>query len=202
MPKVLKNPFAKHRKGPPAWAAKARSRTQPAPKSATKNRWARSNDWIRKWEDIVEKSKKISKKDQKIWDLLSDGQSVTMPKPKRKAKKARVAPVPIVMTNDFALAVRKYTDAVQANWLAYAGTKSSALTFEFEFGKKYLRIYSRTPSSVVRSIHTFIVLNDDPNTAFLRGDILKAASFNQPATNFARGNIFDENYTANWTGAS
>ena len=32
-----------------------------------------------------------------------------------------------------------------------------------------------------------------------RGDILKAASWNAPATNKARGNIFEE-YTVQWTG--
>ena len=39
--------------------------------------------------------------------------------------------------------------------------------------------------------------NDDAK--FKKGDILKAASFNSPARNQARGNIF-EKYSVAWTG--
>ena len=35
---------------------------------------------------------------------------------------------------------------------------------------------------------------------FKKGDILKAAGFNSPATNAARGNIIDGGYTVQWTG--
>lgn len=35
------------------------------------------------------------------------------------------------------------------------------------------------------------VVKKDTKKGFLKGDILKAASYNAPATNFSRGNIFD-----------
>ena len=36
---------------------------------------------------------------------------------------------------------------------------------------------------------------------FKKGDILKAAGWNAPARNAARGNILDGGYAINWTGA-
>ena len=62
---------------------------------------------------------------------------------------------------------------------------------EVKEGKKYIKIISD------KSVWGFIVKEDGPK--FKKGDILKAAGWNAPATNAARGNIF-ENYTINWTG--
>ena len=62
---------------------------------------------------------------------------------------------------------------------------------EVKEGKKYIKIISD------RSVWGFIVKEDGPK--FKKGDILKAAGWNAPATNAARGNIF-ENYTIKWTG--
>ena len=44
----------------------------------------------------------------------------------------------------------------------------------------------------------FIVREDSGK--FKKGDILKAAGFNSPATNAARGNIFESGYMIQWTG--
>jgi hypothetical protein len=48
-------------------------------------------------------------------------------------------------------------------------------------------------------VHSFIVLKNDGK--FRKGDILKAASWAAPATNFVRGNVLDKKYAnATWTG--
>jgi len=60
-------------------------------------------------------------------------------------------------------------------------------------GKKYIKVITGG------SVHSFIVKEDDGK--FKKGDILKAASWNLPAKNSARGNIFDENIKTSWTGA-
>ena len=66
--------------------------------------------------------------------------------------------------------------------------------FDVRPGNKYIKI--------INSNHVwgFICLYDYHK--FKRGDILKAAGFNAPARNFARGNVFKlESYNAVWTGA-
>lgn len=63
--------------------------------------------------------------------------------------------------------------------------------FEITEGKKYIKVLSN------RSAWGFVVKNDDGK--FKRGDILKAAGWNAPAKNAARGNVFD-GYDIQWTG--
>jgi len=62
----------------------------------------------------------------------------------------------------------------------------------YSAGRNYLKI------STGHSTHSFIVIK--PTKGFKEGDILMAKSWAAPATNFARGNIF-EDYTIRWTGA-
>lgn len=59
-------------------------------------------------------------------------------------------------------------------------------------GNKYIKIIKD------RSVWGFIV-NTDNDKKFKRGDILKAAGWNAPARNAARGNVFEE-YSIAWTG--
>ena len=49
------------------------------------------------------------------------------------------------------------------------------------------------------SVWGFIV-NTDNDKKFRKGDILKAAGYNAPARNAARGNILDGGYCIQWTG--
>jgi hypothetical protein len=53
-----------------------------------------------------------------------------------------------------------------------------------------------------RSVWGFIVKNDciANGRPFKKGDILKAAGWNAPALNQARGNVFVPGYTVKWTG--
>ena len=59
-------------------------------------------------------------------------------------------------------------------------------------GNKYIKIIREN------SVWGFIV-NTDNDKKFKKGDILKAAGWNAPARNAARGNVF-ENYSVAWTG--
>ena len=59
-------------------------------------------------------------------------------------------------------------------------------------GKKYYKVIQGT------SVWGFIVKEDGGK--FRKGDILKAAGWNAPAMNSARGNIIDGGYTIQWTG--
>jgi len=64
-------------------------------------------------------------------------------------------------------------------------------SFTIKEGKKYIKIIREN------GVWGFIVKEDGPK--FKRGDILKAAGWNAPATNAARGNIFEE-FSVAWTG--
>lgn len=67
-------------------------------------------------------------------------------------------------------------------------------SIEVIYGKKYIKIIKD------RSVWGFIV-NVDNDKKFKYGDILKAAGFNAPARNKARGNIMDNDFSwVNWTG--
>ena len=59
-------------------------------------------------------------------------------------------------------------------------------------GKKYIKIVQDT------GVFCFIVKEDFKH--FVKGDILKAAGYNAPALNQARGNVLAGNYAIRWTG--
>lgn len=59
-------------------------------------------------------------------------------------------------------------------------------------GKKYIKIIREN------SVWGFIAKEDFKH--FRKGDILKAAGWNAPALNQARGNILDGGYSVAWTG--
>ena len=60
------------------------------------------------------------------------------------------------------------------------------------FGKKYIKVVQDT------GVFCFIVKEDFKH--FKKGDILKAAGYNAPALNSARGNVLTGNYYVQWTG--
>ena len=72
---------------------------------------------------------------------------------------------------------------------------------ETSAGKKFIKVTTR--HGVQKSVHSFIVKTDfttSKGVRFKQGDILKAASWANPALNAPRGNIFGD-YIVKWTGA-
>ena len=65
---------------------------------------------------------------------------------------------------------------------------------DFKVGNKYVKIFTEGGS-----VWGFVV-NTDNDKKFRKGDILKAAGYNAPARNQARGNILDGGYKIQWTG--
>lgn len=64
-------------------------------------------------------------------------------------------------------------------------------------GRKYVHIIMEDNQ---RSSHSWVMLADDKK--FKQGDILKSASWNAPARNFARGNVLNGNFNhIRWVGA-
>ena len=59
-------------------------------------------------------------------------------------------------------------------------------------GKKYIKVVQEN------GVFCFIVKEDFIH--FKKGDILKAAGYNAPALNSARGNVLTGNYPIQWTG--
>jgi hypothetical protein len=110
-------------------------------------------------------------------------------------------------------ALNKYLEAIKADYRSWGKidkmddqekmeSVAGKMATEFdaglhiEEGSKYLKVITKSGSS--RSVHSFIVKEDGPK--FKCGDILKAAGWNAPAKNKARGNIFGT-YRVLWTGA-
>ena len=90
------------------------------------------------------------------------------------------------------------------NWCTAGGSKPLSGYFQdsvndwdskmqVKTGQKYIKVIREN------SVWGFIV-NTDNDKVFKKGDILKAAGWNAPARNAARGNIFDDDYYINWTG--
>ena len=59
-------------------------------------------------------------------------------------------------------------------------------------GKKYIKIVQDT------GVFAFVCKTDFKH--FKKGDILKAAGYNKPALNSARGNVLEGGYAIQWTG--
>ena len=64
----------------------------------------------------------------------------------------------------------------------------------YKVGSKYIKVINEGGG-----VWGFVV-NTDNDKKFKKGDILKAAGYNAPARNAARGNILDGGYTIRWTG--
>ena len=106
---------------------------------------------------------------------------------------------------DFDAAIDRLLDAAAHDFAMYKSRGDYGTPNDFEEfrsnirpegGRKYLKITKTMGNQEM--VWGFIVRADTDK--FRKGDILKAASWSAPATNKARGNIFDEDYDVRWTG--
>ena len=72
--------------------------------------------------------------------------------------------------------------------------------FIYSLGKKYIKIgiVSKSQPHKMGSVWAFVVIDDGGK--FKKGDLLKAAGYNAPARNAARGNVLEGDFTVRWTG--
>jgi hypothetical protein len=97
-------------------------------------------------------------------------------------------------THDGKKPLSGYNQEVVDNW-----------NIEIKEGQKYIKLIKKDHKSSFGggSVNGFIVKT--PTKGFVEGDMLKAASYNMPATNFKRGNVYEDannGSIASWTGIS
>ena len=104
---------------------------------------------------------------------------------------------------ELATGVLKVLEKMAQDYLIYSdrcldGNLDYMEDFEVEEGRNYIKLI-RSRRSGGRSVCGFIVKKDTKK--FKRGDMLKSAGWSAPATNFARGNVFDDlPERVRWTG--
>ena len=106
---------------------------------------------------------------------------------------------------NFETGITQLIEKAKADYLAWCGNRANDPVvsgmiqayndgFRIDEGSKFIKIVSRD------SVHCFVSKGNFGK--FRRGDILKAASWRQPAKNFARGNVIDGTFDRiRWTGA-
>ena len=98
--------------------------------------------------------------------------------------------------HDFDMAIHDYADHLVAD---YNKTGSEGqYEISFDKGRKFLKVVKWCWGS--RSVHSFICIEEHDGWEY--GDILKAASWAQPAKNFSRGNVLNTDSYKNhrWVG--
>jgi hypothetical protein len=110
----------------------------------------------------------------------------------------------VMPEHDLDIALTMYADHLIKDY--YRWDKSgvdlraeSKFEIDYNRGRKFLKVVSKSYGS--RSVHSFICVK--AHDQWKVGDILKAASWAQPAKNFARGNVLNPSSYSNhrWTGA-
>lgn len=97
------------------------------------------------------------------------------------------------------LSIQEYVHHLEMD---YGKNGYNGKNFYYEVGRKYVHVIMQDTGENTfkqRSSHSWIMINDDAK--FKQGDILKSASWNAPARNFARGNVFSCDYSnIRWCG--
>ena len=99
--------------------------------------------------------------------------------------------------------LKEYVEHIKADYAAWRPAKDEITrrmidefdsSIKVDVGSKFLRVIRGG------SVHSFICMNDMGK--FVKGDILKAASWRAPAKNFPRGNVeLGQWQGVRWTGA-
>jgi hypothetical protein len=111
--------------------------------------------------------------------------------------------VKVMAEHDFDIALTMYADHITRNYNRFSPPKDypeAKFNVSFERGRKFIKITTASYGSSC-SVHSFICIK--PHDQWQFGDILKAATWSQPAKNYARGNVLDPKSYAHhsWTGA-
>ena len=97
--------------------------------------------------------------------------------------------------HDMDLALTEYMDAIQADYSKFGGKAYASLNITINRGSKFYKVVTGN------SVHSFVCRK--AHDQWKVGDVLKAASWAQPAKNFVRGNVLSQTYISpvRWTGA-
>jgi hypothetical protein len=118
----------------------------------------------------------------------------------------------IEKTNELLVAMEQdlkswYLRSEYCDSLEYADKRMEGVNYTFEEGRNYIKLVKTEKAHNISSVVGFIVkkspkaIDNKTNKPFQVGDMLMAAGWNKPATNFARGNVFNLNpYAVRWTG--
>lgn len=85
----------------------------------------------------------------------------------------------------------RVTNSDEERHLARVKLFSDSVTYEAK--QNYVKIMTGN------SVWCFIVINPS-DTKFKVGDVLKPKGWGSPTRNSARGNVFDNDYSSNWSG--
>lgn len=105
----------------------------------------------------------------------------------------------VMPEHDMDIALTMYADHLIADYNKWTSRIRVDREIRFERGRKFIKVVSVEDTQ--RSVHSFICIK--AHDKWKVGDILKAATWAQPAKNFARGNVLNpQSYmTIAWTGA-
>lgn len=90
--------------------------------------------------------------------------------------------------------IADYIDFVHADWVDWCGradikgSQLEEMKWVAKEGRNYIKII-QCRGDAEKSVHSFIVKK--ATKKFVEGDVLMAAGWNAPATNFARATVFD-----------
>jgi hypothetical protein len=110
--------------------------------------------------------------------------------------------VKVMAEHDLDIALTMYADHIIRVYNRFSPSENypeAKFDVTFDRGRKFIKVVTQSYGS--KSVHSFICIESDGKFQF--GDILKAATWSQPAKNFARGNVLDPKSYAHhsWTGA-